>query len=198
MVVLVLTVPEINGDRSRYHFEWQDDQPLHGITVGEALVKRSSSIILSTCQEIVWTYFQPIANPHAGSKNLVEKAEKEPVTGKSTAISPSACTVQYIMIPMRLKQINRLAGPPAASDLPEATKRPVPIRKIMLENNRQPLRQLHDPPTHLSSHRWQSSVDVFLSTSLQVMSGPWHAQHLGDSARGHQPFLASPLWSGRA
>jgi len=72
------------------------------------------------------TYFQPIAKPHAGSKNLVEKAEKDPATGRRTAISPRACTVQYNMIPISEKAMSREAGPPAARALPEATKRPVP------------------------------------------------------------------------
>jgi hypothetical protein len=40
------------------------------------------------------TYFQPIAKPHDGSRNRVEKAEKEPATGKATASSPRACTVK--------------------------------------------------------------------------------------------------------
>lgn len=44
--------------------------------------------------ERVVAHFQPIANPQAGSRNLVEYAEKEPATGNRTAISPSAWTVQ--------------------------------------------------------------------------------------------------------
>ena len=68
-----------------------------------------------------------MAKPHAGSRKRVEYAENEPATGNSTAISPSAWTVQYNMIPIREKAMSSEAGPPWARALPEPTKRPVPI-----------------------------------------------------------------------
>lgn len=71
-------------------------------------------------------YFHPIANPQAGSRNLVEKAEKEPATGNTTASSPRAWTVQYSITPMNVYAIKTDAGPPRKSALPEATNRPVP------------------------------------------------------------------------
>ena len=40
------------------------------------------------------SYFQPMANPHDGSKKRVEKDENEPATGKATASSPRAWHVQ--------------------------------------------------------------------------------------------------------
>lgn len=70
---------------------------------------------------------QPIAKPHAGSINRVEYAENEPATGNSTANSPRACTVQYNIIPMRLKHMSNDAGPPCDRDCPDATKRPLPV-----------------------------------------------------------------------
>ena len=56
----------------------------------------------------------PIANPQAGSINRVEYAEKDPATGNKTASSPSACTVQYSIIPIREKHMSIEAGPPAS------------------------------------------------------------------------------------
>jgi hypothetical protein len=58
------------------------------------------------------TYFHPIANPHAGSRNLVEYDEKEPATGNTTANSPRAWTVQYNMIPIKVYAKRTEAGPP--------------------------------------------------------------------------------------
>jgi hypothetical protein len=68
-----------------------------------------------------------MANPHAGSIKRVEYAENEPATGNSTASSPRACTVQYSIMPTSTKQISSEAGPPCARDLPDVTKRPVPM-----------------------------------------------------------------------
>lgn len=73
------------------------------------------------------TYFHPMAKPQAGSRKRVEYAEKEPATGNRTAISPSACTVQYNMMPMTQKAIVSDAGPPVANEEPEPTNSPVPI-----------------------------------------------------------------------
>jgi hypothetical protein len=75
---------------------------------------------------VVTVYFQPIANPQAGSQNRVENAEKDPATGKMTAISPNACTVQYTTNPIRTKAIRSDAGPPTASAWPEPINKPVP------------------------------------------------------------------------
>ena len=49
-----------------------------------------------------------------GSDARVEYAEKEPATGKMTAISPSAWTVQNNITPIMLKPMRRDAGPPWA------------------------------------------------------------------------------------
>jgi hypothetical protein len=67
------------------------------------------------------------SHTHAGSRNRVEYAEKEPATGKRTAISPSAWTVQYNIIPIRLKAMSSDAGPPFDNALPDPTNRPVPV-----------------------------------------------------------------------
>jgi hypothetical protein len=72
------------------------------------------------------THTQPIAKPQAGSKNRVEYAEKDPATGNNTANSPSACTVQYNIIPIREKHKRTEPGPPVWRAFPDATKRPVP------------------------------------------------------------------------
>lgn len=40
------------------------------------------------------TYFQPMAKPHDGSKNRLEKAENDPATGKVATSSPKLCIVQ--------------------------------------------------------------------------------------------------------
>lgn len=69
---------------------------------------------------------QPIANPHAGSMNLVEYAENEPAMGNTTANSPRAWTVQYNIMPTKMKHISNDPGPPSARDFPDATKSPVP------------------------------------------------------------------------
>ena len=73
------------------------------------------------------TYFQPMANPHEGSRNRVAHDEKEPATGKMTASSPRAWHVQNSMAPTMEKASNRDAGPPAAKALPDATNSPVPM-----------------------------------------------------------------------
>ena len=69
-----------------------------------------------------------MAKPHEGSKNLVAHEEKEPAMGKMTASSPSAWHVEYNIDPMIEKASSTDAGPPVASALPDATKRPVPKR----------------------------------------------------------------------
>src|SRR5438045_1359082 len=71
-----------------------------------------------------------MAKPHAGSRKRVEKAEKEPATGKSTAISPRACTVQYSITPIRMKAMRSDAGPPPCRAFPEPTNKPVPAFSI--------------------------------------------------------------------
>lgn len=68
-----------------------------------------------------------MANPQAGSRNLVEYAEKEPATGNITAISPSAWTVMNIIMPIRMYAIRIEAGPPVARARPVPINRPVPI-----------------------------------------------------------------------
>ena len=80
----------------------------------------------SNLNETRCTYFQPMANPQAGSRKRVEYAEKDPETGKTTAISPRAWTVQNIMIPIIPKAMTSDAGPPVERAAPEVTKRPVP------------------------------------------------------------------------
>jgi hypothetical protein len=62
----------------------------------------------------------------------VAKAEKDPATGKVTAISPRAWTVQKRMAPITMNEINSDAGPPVARAEPEPIKSPVPevIRQI--------------------------------------------------------------------
>jgi hypothetical protein len=67
-----------------------------------------------------------MAKPQAGSRKRVEYAAKEPATGKRTAISPRAWTVEYNMTPMRPKAIRTEAGPPVLREDPDPTKRPVP------------------------------------------------------------------------
>jgi hypothetical protein len=74
----------------------------------------------------VVTHFQPIANPHDGSRKRVENAENEPAIGKATHSSPKDCIVQYCMPPMRTYDSRRLAGPPLYNEPPEATNKPVP------------------------------------------------------------------------
>lgn len=71
-----------------------------------------------------------MANPHAGSRKRVEKAENDPATGNRTAISPRAWTVEYIMTPIMAKAMRTEAGPPSASDFPEPTNRPVPALSV--------------------------------------------------------------------
>jgi hypothetical protein len=58
------------------------------------------------------THFQPMAKPHDGSRNRVEKAENEPAMGNMTQSSPRDCIVQYCMAPRRRYEIKTLAGPP--------------------------------------------------------------------------------------
>ena len=50
-----------------------------------------------------------------------------PATGKVTAISPSACTVQNNIPPIKRYAMRREPGPPMASAAPELTNKPVPI-----------------------------------------------------------------------
>lgn len=58
--------------------------------------------------------------------NRLEYTAKAPAIGKATASSPSAWTVQYNMIPIRVVAMTSEAGPPVASAEPEPTKRPEP------------------------------------------------------------------------
>lgn len=67
-----------------------------------------------------------LANPQAGSRNLVEYAANEPATGNVTAISPRAWTVQKSIIPISPKAMIRDAGPPFANAEPLPTNNPVP------------------------------------------------------------------------
>jgi hypothetical protein len=57
----------------------------------------------------------------------VAKALKDPATGKVTAISPKACTVQNKTAPIKIYEIRRDAGPPCASAAPEPMNKPVPV-----------------------------------------------------------------------
>lgn len=114
-------VPVPDGETSSNNFEGQHSEPLHGVANMSARAVDNAR---------GYTYFQPIAKPHDGSKNLVAQDEKEPAIGKMTASSPKAWHVQYSMPPMMEKANNRDAGPPAAKALPDATKRPVPRTKL--------------------------------------------------------------------
>lgn len=119
-----IRVPKTNGDGSSYNFKRKDDEPLHRVTGGDA--RQHHSFRTTVRRVLDCTHFQPIANPHAGSKKRVENAENDPATGNNTAISPSAWTVQYSMTPIRPNAMSSEAGPPASRALPEPTKRPVP------------------------------------------------------------------------
>lgn len=115
------------------------------------------------------SHTQPIANPHAGSMNLVEYAEKDPATGNKVASSPSACIVQKSIIPTRTKHISTDPGPPAAKDFPDATNRPVPMNSSDLTFDS--IAGL----TNQWSRQKQSSADVCPSAFAQVapMPSPW-------------------------
>lgn len=80
------------------------------------------------------TYFQPMAKPQDGSRNLVEKAEKDPEMGNTTASSAKLCMVQNCMAPVSAYAVSIEAGPLWARSTPEATKRPVP--KALLDFGR--------------------------------------------------------------
>ena len=67
-----------------------------------------------------------MAKPHAGSIKRVEYAEKDPATGKRTASSPSAWTVQNMRMPIIPYAIIKEAGPPLERAAPDVTKSPVP------------------------------------------------------------------------
>ena len=121
VVVYTAFAPVVDGQGRCNNLKREHYKPLHGIA--EIRVSMRIDSIISRHH----THFHPIAKPHAGSRNLVEYAAKEPEIGKSTAISPNACTVQYIIIPMREKAMVSDAGPPDARALPDPTKRPVPI-----------------------------------------------------------------------
>jgi hypothetical protein len=84
MFISLVGVPKINRDGRCNDFKGKYDEPLHGIVLEQLASFKQDRIDLVT---------HPIANPHAGSRNRVEYAEKEPDTGKRTAISPSACTL---------------------------------------------------------------------------------------------------------
>ncbi|KAH3659995.1 hypothetical protein OGAPHI_007200 [Ogataea philodendri] len=73
-----------------------------------------------------------MANPQEGDTNLLLYWLNDPETGKVTASSPSAWTVQKIMIPVMKYAISRDAGPPEDSAEPEPTNRPVPMAPPIL------------------------------------------------------------------
>lgn len=56
----------------------------------------------------------------------VANAEKLPATGKVTAISPNAWTVQNRTAPIKINASKRDAGPPVARADPDPMKSPVP------------------------------------------------------------------------
>ena len=83
----------------------------------------------------MFTYFQPMANPHEGSRNRVENAEKEPATGNVTTNSARLCMVQNWNMPVTAYESNMEAGPAWYRAIPEATKRPVPVLLVMLAHS---------------------------------------------------------------
>ncbi len=67
-----------------------------------------------------------MAKPHEGSRNRVEKTEKEPAIGNATTSSPRLCMVQYWKAPVKMYARIIAAGPLWYSAIPEATNNPVP------------------------------------------------------------------------
>src|SRR5271156_2660274 len=107
----------------------------------------------------------------------VEYAEKEPATGKMTANSPRAWTVQYSMKPIIEKAMRSEAGPPVDRALPDPTKSPVPFFfGSQRSGSRKGLYWLD--ASHQLIPRSLSFVDVFPSISAQEASLPCAAQLL--------------------
>lgn len=59
-----------------------------------------------------YTYFQPMANPHDGSRNRLENAENAPATGNAVTSSPMLCMVQNCKAPVAMYASKSEAGPP--------------------------------------------------------------------------------------
>lgn len=68
-----------------------------------------------------------MANPQAGLINLVEYAQKDPLTGNMTHNSAKACMVQYMRTPMMPNPVINIAGPPLAKAPPLPMNSPLPI-----------------------------------------------------------------------
>src|SRR5271170_4260442 len=106
----------------------------------------------------------------------VEYAEKEPATGKMTANSPRAWTVQYSMEPINEKAMRSEAGPPVDRALPDPTKSPVPFFGSQRPGSEGG--HIGWMPSHQLIPRSLSFVDVLPSISAQEASLPCAAQLL--------------------